>query len=342
MQSIIKYFVKEKKKDDEEVNEKDLSQDPAEKEFKSFPETYRIITFALSFGLMYPNPATRWFRFIGISVMLGTAIPLAVFILIDIYKCWLRKDIFEIIRHSTIVGPFLGGFLKQYFMVIFQDPANAIINEINRDYELYNRLEEDYKTIVRAHVNNCLVNSEKWWTVTVLTCVMIFPIMAATFTLYSFLFSDMPQKYMVHELNKPWDKDPEARFESPYYEIANFYMLYACCFYMLNFLGYDGFYGLAINHAVLKMQMYCKALQDAMQYEGKKVYERVVGVIYEQNRTFRASRCGVGRATNHAGLKMQMYCKALQDAMQYEGKEVYERVVGVIYEQNRTFRPLDA
>ena len=38
--------------------------------------------------------------------------PLATMIFIDMYKCWMKKDIVNIIRHSTVVGPFLGGFFK--------------------------------------------------------------------------------------------------------------------------------------------------------------------------------------------------------------------------------------
>ncbi|KAJ2939787.1 hypothetical protein O0L34_g17977 [Tuta absoluta] len=92
---------------------------------------------------------------------------------------------------------------------------------------------------------------------------------------------------MIHDLNKPWSKDPESRFESPYYEFINVYMMYCACFYVLNFLGYDGFYGLAINHAVLKIQLYSKALEEAMMYSGEEIYQRVIGVIVEQTRTFR-------------------------------------------------------
>ncbi|KAJ2939786.1 hypothetical protein O0L34_g17977 [Tuta absoluta] len=161
----------------------ELPQNPEGLEFKSFTETYKIITFSLSFGLMYPNPATRWLRFIGVSLMIATATPIAIFFLVDIYYCWLRMEVIEIIRHVTILGPFLASFLKQYFMVLFQDSAYAIITEINRDYDLYNKVSEDNKKIVRSSIKNCLVNSERCWMVTVVITVMIFPLMAATSTL---------------------------------------------------------------------------------------------------------------------------------------------------------------
>lgn len=38
--------------------------------------------------------------------------PLVGAILLDIYNSWNRGDIVNIIRHSTVVGPFTAGLLK--------------------------------------------------------------------------------------------------------------------------------------------------------------------------------------------------------------------------------------
>lgn len=45
-------------------------------------------------------------------LIIVTTIPLVGAILLDIYNSWNRGDIVNIIRHSTVVGPFAGGILK--------------------------------------------------------------------------------------------------------------------------------------------------------------------------------------------------------------------------------------
>ncbi|XP_045487335.1 odorant receptor 13a-like [Pieris rapae] len=62
------------------------------------------------------------------------------------------------------------------------------------------------------------------------------------------------------------------------------YMVYCASLYIVNFIGYDGFFGLCINHACLKMQLYCQAFKEALASED--MYEKIVGVIKEQNRLF--------------------------------------------------------
>nr|ALM26209.1 odorant receptor 20 [Athetis dissimilis] len=257
-----------------------------ELEFKPFSDTYRKITFALSVGMIYPNPKTEKWRLASIPILVASITPLASMIFIDMYKGWLVKDIVNIIRHSTVVGPFLGGFFKMILMYHKRVQAKEILDEIDRDHRVFNGISEPYKDIARASIKNSQVFSETGWVITVFTCVMTFPAMAIVQNFYNFAFKSEPEKYMIHDLEKPFSA-PEARFQSPYFEFIFVYMFYCSILYVINFIGYDGFFGLSINHACLKMDLYCKALEDAMTAPTEEVYEKVIAVVKEQCRMFR-------------------------------------------------------
>ncbi|XP_050358646.1 odorant receptor 13a-like [Nymphalis io] len=235
-------------------------------------------------GLIYPNPKTETRRIVGILLVLISVVPLSIMILMDIYNCWKRRDIINIIRHSTVVGPFLGGIFKMFIMYYKKIPAKGIVDEIDKDYESFNNLPSSYKSIINKSISNSLLYSEKCWAITVITCVMTFPFMAVALNIYNFLFKSEPTKHMVHDLIIPF-MEPEDRFDSPTFEIMFVYMLYACLLYVINFTGYDGFFGLCINHACLKMELYCKAVEDALQAANEAdIHDRIVDVIREQNK----------------------------------------------------------
>ncbi|XP_072948583.1 odorant receptor 4-like [Epargyreus clarus] len=254
--------------------------------YTTLRDTYKILTFAMGLGLTYPNPKTEKRRVVCILISLLTIMPVSLMIFWDIYKCWLRRDILNIIRHCTIIGPFLGGFAKMLIMHLKRSAGKQIIDEIDRDYAMYNHLPPAYKAIVNTSIQKSLIYCERYWGITVLTCVTIFPLMATVLNIYNFLFKSEPEKYMIHDLNNPFAA-PEDRFNSPYFELMFAYMMYCCFFYVINYLGYDGFFGLCINHACLKMDLYCKAFEDALKEKNENaIYEKIVGVIKEQNRLF--------------------------------------------------------
>ncbi|KAJ8706373.1 hypothetical protein PYW08_010999 [Mythimna loreyi] len=255
-------------------------------EFKPFSVTYKLITFALSVGMIYPNPKTEKWRLASIPILVASIMPLALMIFYDMYKSWMVKDIVNIIRHSTVVGPFLGGFFKMILMYHKRIQAKEILDEIDRDHDLFNECADIYKDIARAAIKNSQVYSERGWAITVSTCVMTFPVMAIALNIYNFTFKSEPEKYMIHDLVLP-ETESELRFETPYFEAMFLYMFYCSILYVVNFIGYDGFFGLSINHACLKMDMYCKALEEAMLAPGEEVCGRVIGVIKEQCRLFR-------------------------------------------------------
>ncbi|CAG4947291.1 unnamed protein product [Colias eurytheme] len=109
--------------------------------------------------------------------------------------------------------------------------------------------------------------------------------MAGIKTTYSYLFTSEPQRFMIHDIRTPYGSS-EDRFKSPYYEIMFAYMLYAASTYVFSFIGYDGFFGLSVNHACLKMKIYCKMFEDALKSKDN-IYGNIRQVIAEQNRLFR-------------------------------------------------------
>ena len=96
--------------------------------------------------------------------------------------------------------------------------AKQILDEIDRDHSLLNDFADTYKDLARASIRNSQIFSEGCWVITVCTCVMTFPVMAVALNVYNFLFLSEPQKYMIHDLVKPYG-DPEARFITPYFEV---------------------------------------------------------------------------------------------------------------------------
>lgn len=110
--------------------------------------------------------------------------------------------------------------------------------------------------------------------------------MASVITMYNYLFTSEPHSAMIHDVRIPFREDDD-RFTSPFYEIMFVYMLFCCILYVSNFVGYDGFFGLATNHACLKMRIYCKMFEDALKSEQSEVKSRIVEVIKEQNRLFK-------------------------------------------------------
>ncbi|XP_038211414.1 uncharacterized protein LOC119831916 [Zerene cesonia] len=177
----------------------------------------------------------------------------------------------------------------EYFVVICQNykeqMALQIINEIDRDYALYNNLPASYQQIIDTSIRNSLIYSERGWIITVLSVVLVFPIMAGIKTTYSYLFTSEPQRFMIHDIRTP-NGSSEDRFKSPYYEIMFAYMLYAASTYVFSFIGYDGFFGLSVNHACLKMKIYCKMFEDALKSKDN-IYGNIRQVIAEQNRLFK-------------------------------------------------------
>nr|AST36254.1 putative odorant receptor OR14 [Hedya nubiferana] len=256
-------------------------------EFKPFRETYKIITFTMIVGMLYPTPHTAGCRVIGILAVLVSVTPVCAITALDMWNSWLRRDFINIIRHFTVVGPLLAALFKMILFFISREEAWGIIRKIDHDHARYNTLPESHKAIARSHIQNTQYYSEKCWSITVATCVLTFPLTAVFLTWYNFTFKEDPVKYMIHDMNKPFSA-PEDRFKSPYFEIMFFYMAYCSTIYIISFTGFDAFFGITINHACMKMDMACKIMDDAMTERDREFRRRrMMDVVTEQNDVFR-------------------------------------------------------
>ncbi|XP_061728711.1 uncharacterized protein LOC133533697 isoform X2 [Cydia pomonella] len=255
-------------------------------EFKPFRETYKIITFNMIVGMLYPTPETAVCRLLGIALVLISISPAALIALLDVWHSWQRGDIINIVRHITVLGPCLAAIFKMMLFYYTRDEAWRIIRKIDADHARYNILSESHKEIARRHIQNTQYYSEKCWAITVAVTVLTFPLTAVVLNFYNFVFKEEPVKYMIHDLEKPFSP-PEDRFASPYFEIMFGYMAYCSLWYIISFIGFDAFFGVTINHACMKLELACKIMEDAMLEEDRDSRQRrMKEVISEQNDFF--------------------------------------------------------
>nr|AFC91722.1 putative odorant receptor OR14 [Cydia pomonella] len=255
-------------------------------EFKPFRETYKIITFNMIVGMLYPTPETAVCRLLGIVLVLISISPAALIALLDVWHSWQRGDIINIVRHITVLGPCLAAIFKMMLFYYTRDEAWRIIRKIDADHARYNILSESHKEIARRHIQNTQYYSEKCWAITVAVTVLTFPLTAVVLNFYNFVFKEEPVKYMIHDLEKPFSP-PEDRFASPYFEIMFGYMAYCSLWYIISFIGFDAFFGVTINHACMKLELACKIMEDAMLEEDRDSRQsRMKEVISEQNDFF--------------------------------------------------------
>nr|UVB79126.1 odorant receptor 32 [Heortia vitessoides] len=257
-----------------------------EHQFPPCQERFNYITVMMTIGFMNPYSANPKLRFIGIACTLVVTIPLMFMIVFDIWRCWMRRDIFNIIRHSTIAGPLAGTYVKMLIMFVKRDNVKYMLDEINSDFEAYNNLPTHYKDLAVDHIKNIVFFTKGIWGGTISICAISFPSLPIIFTVYSYYMDDKPVVYMVHEVVVPFMK-PEARFESPLYDILFIYEVSLVMICLVNYTGFDGFFGLVTGHACLKMDMYCQRLEDAFRAGREEMWKEVVGFIEDQKKLFR-------------------------------------------------------
>ncbi|CAH2056097.1 unnamed protein product, partial [Iphiclides podalirius] len=173
-----------------------------------------------------------------------------------------------------------------FLMNFNEEQAKELIDLIDRDYALFNTLPPSHRKIIAAAVRTNRIYAERCWAVFVMFSVMTFPAMAVVQNVYSYSFAAEPVRHMVHDVPIPF-AEPEARLRSPQFELFFAYMTYCATLYVVNFTGYDGFFGLCINHACLKMALYCRAMEDAMCSREDQLGGRVRSVIEGQCDLFR-------------------------------------------------------
>nr|QMS80337.1 odorant receptor [Histia rhodope] len=251
--------------------------------FKPFHETYKIFTYIMTMGLIYPNPKTEKIRLKLILFAILFVSPLLFLIGYDVYKCCLRHDIVNIIRHSTVAGPIVFILLKIMSFYYNRDLVKELIDEINRDHVRYNKLPTKYQDIVEKSLRYHKT-TEKRWVACVSISSFLFVIMATVFTIYSQIFDAEPMKYMIHEIDAP---TIESIIGWPYYEIMFVYESYVSIYFVLNFSGFDGFFGVVINHACLKIKIFCNAFSDALKESNEDEIMRLIHeIIRDQCKMF--------------------------------------------------------
>nr|AIT71987.1 olfactory receptor 14 [Ctenopseustis obliquana] len=258
-----------------------------EPEFKPFRETYKIITFNMIVGMLYPTPETDRRRAIGIGVAMASVVPITALATLDMWHSWQRKDIVNITRHCTVIGPLFGVLFKMVLFFINRADVYRIIKSIDADHARYNTLPEPYKAIARNCLSDSMYYSEYLWAWIVGVCVLTFPCSAAGLNVYNCLFKAEPTLYLVHDVENPF-AESEDRFDSPFFEIMFVYMTCMAVLYILNFTGFDAFFGLTINHVCMKIELLCMGLDDAMlEIDSNVKFEKMVEVIKEHNNVFK-------------------------------------------------------
>uniref|UniRef100_A0A0K8TVF4 Odorant receptor n=1 Tax=Epiphyas postvittana TaxID=65032 RepID=A0A0K8TVF4_EPIPO len=255
-------------------------------DFMPFRETYKIITFNMIAGLIYPNPETERQRAFCIGLALITMIPGYATVALDAYNSWQRGDIVNIIRHITVIGPLAFALLKMILLYIRRAEAYQIIRTIDKDHAEFNTLPEQLKIIASNAVRDIKYFSEYCLAWIVFLSVLTFPLTAAFLNVYNYLFKTEPVLYMVHDVQKPFS-EPEERFSSPFFEFMFVYMIYCAFIYILSFIGFDAFFGVTIGHVCLKIELLCERLDDAMlETDSDALFHKIVDVIKQHNAVF--------------------------------------------------------
>ncbi|KAL0809391.1 hypothetical protein ABMA28_011581 [Loxostege sticticalis] len=256
-----------------------------ENQFKPFHETYKAVMYSMVFAMVYPNPATDKWRLLAIPLLLLTMLPMSVIALLDSLRCWNEANYLEVLRHIAMFGPFLCGILKMCFMYHRRVEAKAIIDTINEDYASYNYFPENYQTFIRAYIENTKIYHRVWY-FCVLLILSAFVMTTTLYNTYEYMFRSEPKRHMIYDIRLP-NKAAGVELETPYFEILYMYMLYVALIFYLNFTGYDCFMITAVNHACLRIELFCKHLDDAMEFKGEELRRRMRTAISEQCETFK-------------------------------------------------------
>ncbi|XP_053621992.1 uncharacterized protein LOC128681814 isoform X2 [Plodia interpunctella] len=223
----------------------------------------------------------------NVKVVVGlSSAPYLAITTIDIWRFFSEGDLANVIRISTVSGPFSMVVLKMSLFYYKRHNANSIIQEMERDYALANSASKKIRNIVQQNIKNNIFY-EKLWTICVFIAVFTFPFNAAVMNVLNNI-NKGENGYMITDLNNPFAEDAAARFESPYFEIMFIYTFFCCCQYFVYFTGFEAFIMVSTGHACLKFELANTALEDAILIQEDGDRNKMVGnVIREHNRTFR-------------------------------------------------------
>nr|WCC57425.1 odorant receptor 28 [Papilio glaucus] len=257
-----------------------------EPRYRPFHETYRLSAYAMIIASIYPNPEKRKIRWLTAGLTFLSVAPFASFVAIAMYKFCRAGDVINVVKQSTVGGPFLGGFLKVFVMNYHEKSAKRLMDEMNADYALFNKLPAHHRRIVDEGIRTSRIYAERGYITFISFCVLSFPILTMMLNSYLVLVKSEPSKYLIHDVPIPF-MEPEVTYTSPYFEIMFVYMVFCTLLFLVLFTGFEVFFELCINHACLKMKLYCAAMEDAMKATSREqMYGRVTHVIQSQCKAF--------------------------------------------------------
>nr|QIJ45822.1 olfactory receptor [Glyphodes pyloalis] len=262
-------------------------QDEEVPRFEPFHKTYKWISGCLTVCLMYPNPSKWKIKLALIFTLIILTSPFVIVVTIDMWIRLMSREISELLKHSTTLGPFLGALVKKVHMVYMEKRNKALLDELEEDYETYNRLPKRYQATADAYRRQALWLFETVWAYTLIFVNTVFISIPVSSTIYSYVVDDIPTRYMLHDVVMPMTEQ-EYRLTSPCYEI--FFVISALMelVIMLNYTSYEGLFGILTNHACLKMHISCMYLQDAFKEDTEEGMRRgIVKFLDEQNKCYK-------------------------------------------------------
>nr|WPO56458.1 odorant receptor [Leucinodes orbonalis] len=248
---------------------------------KTFEETYKQVMFAMSVGMIYPNPATEKWRLLAIPFYIGLVSPVLYVMAYNMKIAADINDVDAIFKQSTIMGPFCGQFFKMLFLFLHRRNARAIFDEINHDYSVINTLRMRYKQVARHWISSNLAYEWRWaYCVTFAT--FSFPVLGVFRNMYSAFFDEEPRRLYIHDVDLPFGYQ-EKKFDTPVYEFIFLQTCICSCMYYINFVGYDGFLVLSVQHVSLKMKLCTVALEDAMKIEDEALRQVQIETVIKEH-----------------------------------------------------------
>ncbi|XP_041972111.1 odorant receptor 2a-like [Aricia agestis] len=183
---------------------------------------------------------------------------------VDARDRFYEKDYANISRQIIAVVSIIFTSIKMVCSILKKHELRAVIDQVNSDYEKYNRMPGDYQKIIDESIALTRKVDKVWHGVLYATAVS-YPSLAVVSTIYSQLFSDSPERFMFHEV-RYWFVDMETQYSTPFFEYFNIYELYIIFIVTFGFLvyhnhnskqlaGYDSSFIIFMFHAALKLKL---------------------------------------------------------------------------------------
>nr|WEG72129.1 odorant-receptor-35 [Grapholita molesta] len=228
--------------------------------YKSFNDTFKLCSFALALGLIYPNRSNVCMRaslfFLVLLFNFGTLFWFIWYTL----KCLWLLDIYNSTRNITVGVIILLFIFKTIYAHFKTDMFATLLEQITKDLLEGNNLEEDYQEIYDYYIKQGLFGQKCYlWIPIILTS--IFPTYAGIAMTYGSMRSDNFKKVMLHEMDLKFIEDKQYDF--PYFELVFAYYFLGIYTLVPNFAGFDGSFCIATSHLRMKIKLMTHSIQRA-------------------------------------------------------------------------------